>query len=497
MLNKPKFMSPSVNMYDNTTVDLTSGTIPFSCVVDGNEAIKTWQIKVSRLKDNLVVFDTGEKTLNPYFYPVNNRNQNVVFPINLKDSFSTASTYYIKAESEYDKTKVYYKLNNGAYTAYKNNGSESEPSDWKSTYSSLYYTNFVNSSEPYYWSITFSGTNGTVVCSAEEVFYASSSPSVVINYDYDNSFPNNYVLSETKDAPSTLKGRKVYFKAAYTQRENIPIKRYGWRLTDSNSGNVVVDTITQNQIYGITEDISFECGGLVSGNSYLLELYIETQNGQFGIVKSVNFNVSYKVQNLDANFNVQVLNETSGIMLNWGDLKTTEGVVVGKDISFVADSPVKGAVAVSIPEDSSIVFEGTSNSRELEIDENAYVVLSFQIEKFKKSFTILNMSGLDGTSSIIERNLYYNHLDNALEYTITKTNITLFKSIPLSDDSGQRSWYVVVLHPMSDEQGYDTNAKIAEAITLDSLMPNDDVFPAGDVYPNLGDWNKIKVEEDE
>ena len=59
MLNKPKFLSPSVNMYGNAVIDLNSDSLPFSCIVDGNEAITDFQIVISRLKDNTVVFDTG------------------------------------------------------------------------------------------------------------------------------------------------------------------------------------------------------------------------------------------------------------------------------------------------------------------------------------------------------------------------------------------------------------------------------------------------------
>ena len=84
MLNKPKFMSPSINMYGNTVIDLNSDTLPFSCIVDGNEAIIRWQIVVSKLEDNAVVFDSGIQERNTPFFPINNRNQNVIFNVNLK-----------------------------------------------------------------------------------------------------------------------------------------------------------------------------------------------------------------------------------------------------------------------------------------------------------------------------------------------------------------------------------------------------------------------------
>ena len=63
MLNKPKFLSPSINMHGNMVIDLNSMELPFSCIVDGDEAITKWQIIISKLDDNSIVFDSGEQEL--------------------------------------------------------------------------------------------------------------------------------------------------------------------------------------------------------------------------------------------------------------------------------------------------------------------------------------------------------------------------------------------------------------------------------------------------
>ena len=163
MLNKPKFLSPSINMYGNSVIDLNSATLPFSCIVDGNEAVTDFQIVISKLKDNAVVFDTGMQKLNTPFFPINNRNQNVVFSIDLKDYANTVS-----GENK-----------------------------------------FVNSADAYYWAITFKNSNsGTEVYSVAEVFYANSKPETTIHYSYDNDFTD---LSDNIDF-SGLQKRKIYFK---------------------------------------------------------------------------------------------------------------------------------------------------------------------------------------------------------------------------------------------------------------------------------------------
>ena len=500
MLNKPKFMSPSVNMYGNTVIDLNSSTLPFSCVVDGNEAVMYWQIKVSNLNDNKIVFDTGKKKRSSLFYPINNRNQNVVFSVNLKEHFATAEICYIKAETTYDKDKTYYKYSNQKYEAYEHNGSESTPSSWSSECESLYYTNFVNSNEPYYWSITLWSKANVATYSSEEVFYANSIPKATIYYSYDNNFYNgdilnsDLILSESKDMVSALKKRKVFFKADYEQSENITIKRYGWRLTDTNKNIIFIDTITENQIYGIEDDISCECNGLVNDSSYLLELYIETQNGYSGIIKSIVFNVVYDVKNIDVDFDIKPLNNSSGIMLNWGTLRTTEGVVVGRAVTYEENYPISNSTSVKIPDGSKIVFEGTANGKPLGISEDSYIILSFQIEKDINQ-TILDVSGADNTSNLITRSLFYDHADNALKYTVTKGDIAVSDSVVLEgtkNKSGQICWYIATLYPLSSDSGLSTRLKVSEILAENSTIPSDELYPNTTEYPYVGGWKTIK-----
>ena len=622
MLNKPKFMSPSINMYGNTVIDLNSATLPFSCIVDGNEVITDFQIVISRLKDNKVVFDTGMQTLDKPFFPINNRNQNVVFNVDLKDYSNTISG-----------------------------------------------NDFKNSADAYFWAITFKNSNtGTETCSSAEVFYANDTPRVEIyfdssqnvnsesykrlsnnlvyngetlkdligwslnsNYsvksnadgylsltaktDYTDTHPCSYIFdtpingdttesrqviycsaqlrghntnssnsyprcylrrydngytSETKyldliiadgdnkndgkwhvyserfvtksldtgnsfeyfgisigishgnkndtcdfkdvcvfnltelygrgkepskswcDAnldilrASAIASRKCKLKASYSQSQNIDLKRYGWRLTDAESNYVIMDTISQNQIYGVSDDISCVCNGLTNGTSYQLELYIETQNGYFDILKKLKFNVDYTVKTLDADFEITALNDTAGIMLNWGNLRTTEGVVVGSDVSYKENFPLQSSVSIEIPEDTSVVFEGTSSGKELEIDEDSYVVLSFQFDK-TQNITLFDMSGTDKYANKLRRKLEYIASSNKLKYTITKGNTVASRSKTLSGLVGELCWYVATLYPLIDGVA---NYKLIESIADGCDFPSGSLYPSAELYPYSGEWDK-------
>ena len=669
MLNKPKFMSPSINMYGNSVIDLNSGTLPFSCIVDGNETITDFQIVVSKLNDNTIVFDTGMKTLDKPFFPINNRNQNVVFSINLKDYLTNeAQTYYKPATSTYDETKTYYKLENGEYTI-----SNPSSTNWSANYKNYHYVDFVNSVDAYYWTIIFKNSNsGTETHSVAEVFYANDIPRVEILYDsgkgeyapfsnnlvyngdtlkysigwtaegcsfenanegylrlisrgstecichrglekgvsglntspivycsaqvrgfktnskssvpscsisynpggdlagfkylekiheseiindgkwhtlsiwceanYENGwqFRFNEVATEIKNASmddmadfkdicvfnlteiygkgneppkewcdnnldslrtAKILSKRCKFKAEYIQKQNIPVKRYGWRLSDASTGFVIMDTITQNQIYGISDDISCACNGFMNKTKYILELYIETQNGYFDILQSMAFYTEYMLKPVDADFEIVALNDTAGIMLNWGNLKTTEGVVVGDRVSYIEDFPIRSTASIEIPDGTSIVFTGTSNDKDLIIDENSYVVLSFQTKK-SESKILFEMSGEDEMSDIITRKLEIVASVNSsmLQYTVRKGDIIARKQYPLTLDTDELGWYIVTLPPLSGET---IDFKLTKSTAIGGLFPSDNLYPV-DLYTydksgNViqGEYNKASSDYDQ
>lgn len=499
MLNKPKFLSPSVNICGNTTVDLNFDTIPFSCIVDGNEAVVAWQIKISRIEDNAVVFDSGKKELEPPFYPINNRNQNVVFSINLKNHIKSLEPYIKNVSNVYDSTKAYYKLNSEDETYVK--WKYTNDTSWNIVWDTLYIANICNSSSAYFWDITLWGESGAQAISAPESFYANSKPATDIYYSYVNSDSTiSKPVALVKD--TSLSKKKMIFKATYKQEEGISLKRYGWRLTDSITKQVIIDTITQNQIYGIKDDISCECRALINQSSYLLELYIETQNGFGDILNSVKFKVDYPVEDLEADFDISALNCTSGIMLNWGNLRTTEGIVIGGEVSYQDNLPIAdysnsesaiGSTSVNIPEGSSIVFSNTATGRQLDIDEDSYVTLSFQFDK-TQDVVLFEMDGVDSASNAIIRRLKYIHSNSSLEYTIYKDGTTLCKEETISNSSGETCWYIVTLYPLMLSDEYYVKFDVFENLLDKALFPSDDLYPSNDTYPIFGKWNKIREE---
>ena len=86
MLNKPKYMIPSTKRQE-CVIDATANDIIFSCVVDGDEAIGAWEIKIYTLIDNALMFDSGKQKLSSPIFPINAKNENAEFEVNIKNFY--------------------------------------------------------------------------------------------------------------------------------------------------------------------------------------------------------------------------------------------------------------------------------------------------------------------------------------------------------------------------------------------------------------------------
>ena len=438
-------MTPSTNMQE-CTIDINENVIPFSCIVDGNEAINAWQIIIYNLSDGKSIFNSGRVTLNSPFYPVDEKNRNVIFSINLKD----------------------YLGNN---------------------------TTFVNRKDAYYWTIRFWGTSNSSITSCEEVFYATAKPSVTITFS--ENCDNDYTeITEN----TVLKSRTCYFKANYTQNNSdnsqVPLKRYGWKLCDIDTGQILIDTITHNQIYGTKDNIVCAYSGFLNGGNYSIELYIETQDGTKIITSPINFTVTYSTTFLNNDVKVEVLKNEPGVMLDWNEAIViggrNEGEVIYKSNYPIIDYSVKDPItSVNIPDDSRIVFDYGSSSN-LDIDENCYIVLSTQLLKDKETL-LFYAEGNDNNGFDILRKLTYNN--GIFEYVIKGNDEKIvYATYEANYTPNQYVWYVIVMAPMLiDESGiYYTEFTIIESSLVNGLYPSSNLYPSENLYPTAGIWNNLK-----
>ena len=457
MLNKPKFMKPSTNK-EECTIDLNAEEIPFSCIVDGNESITKWQIKIYDITNDEEVFKTEEVTLESSFYPVDEKNRNVEFLVNLYEHI---------------------------------------PKD---------NTTFVNRPEAYYWTITLWGSSGVSTTSYQEVFYANTTPEIGFLYMYQPGV--EYVLSNN----AVLTSKACTFKATYKQVDEVQLKRYGWRIKDTDSNQALVDTITKNQIYGSSDNIICKYDGFLNGGNYSVELFVETQNNTKITTSPLYFSVSYDSTFLSNDFKVETLKNEPAIMLDWaeavvisGILKDAENNVVRiNDTTFKKEYPVKSHCSIKIPKEHKVLYD-TDESLNFDISEDSYLALSTQLLSGENAilFSATGEERDDDGYYSVSRELKYSN--GKFTYTVVGRNgIEKNATCTVANKPSEYVWYNILMSPLikGDDDDYSVELNIKESKVTGCIYPSENLYPmaedvwaeAGskDFYPIFGKWDNLK-----
>ena len=469
MLNKPKFMSPSTNMQDYT-LDANADELWFSCITDGNEAIYAWRIQIYELNSGTLVYDTGmiadtnadaDGAPKLPFVPINEKNQNVKFSVNIKNINKPPK-------------------------------------------------GLVNSTEPYYWIISFWNSVDSTVSepetgkkpedfpttqSCEEVFYLNPTPTLTLQYKKVNvdSTEGKYVDFEND---VIFDSKEYFFKADYSVKSDIkiPVKRYGWKLIDKDSNQTLLDTISQNQVYGTSDNIICSYNGFVNGANYEIQACVETQNGLIIYSDKQTFSVSYNTTFLTSDFKTEVLTDEAAVINNWGESSVIGGSISGvyKYLESYPISEKNGNPTNSLylEKDSKLLFDYGATSN-LDIDESSHIVLSTQLHEAIDTELFL-AEGLDNSGNELVRRLSYE--DEKFIYTVKDANGVSVSEYKPVNAPGQYVWYVIVMPPYLED---DTSLIVSESIATNGLSPKTDLAPSENLMPSLGDWTLQNNQEDD
>ena len=451
MLNKPKFMIPSTNV-EECVIDKAKSPLPFSCIVDGNESVSAWRIKIYLLSNNVLVFDTGKVNLTEPFFPIDEKNRNVTFEKDLNQ--------------------------------YENKATLTETED--STSSNKKYYEFKNSTQEYYWTIEMwslsdKDKEAPTTKSCEEVFYANSDPNIELKY----STARNGTYKPISDID--LQCNKCFFKAEYSQAENIPIKRYGWQIIDRDSDTRLVDTITSNQVYGIGDNILCSYDGFTDNRSYKIRVFIETQNGKKVFSDFYEFSAVYQTELLDSKFKTGVLESEPGIINSWSEAVIIGGTANGK-IEYKISYPTNTVSCVKIPSGSYIEYNHGATS-ELKISESAYMVISTQIDEVitDDEFIIFQAEGKGDNGVAVSRKLWYK--DKKFYYSVTSSDSnSVIKEFSVPYSPNHQVWYVITMSPYLGENGGDTFLTVSTSVAIGGLKPSVETYPSATLYPSHGEW---------
>lgn len=331
--------------------------------------------------------------------------------------------------------------------------------------------NKLTSGTEYKWTITsYWGTSTTTDYfeSYENVFYAYSVPVVTI-----------------KTIPATMDYKSYTFSGSATTVAGVSIERFGWLLMNKDTGEVLVDTITSNNIYSSQMQLYYD--GFFTNNTYTIKLKCWFSNGVSAESDTEEFSVEYET--VDASGFVNGYNTCDGGMLvEWPDVNYIPSSVTGS-VSLVENDFVNGTVA-DIEKGASIVFN-QSNGETLQIPSSSTIVISFYAkdsgppystpfgeELFKMTTQFVNEAGNNVTASFT-LNIGYGKI--SLSAAVKENNAGPTYIQDLYNVRYDDSWYVVKFN-MNEASiitnEYDNNGLFpSETLYLsNSLLPDDGTF---------------------
>lgn len=172
------------------------------------------------------------------------------------------------------------------------------------------------------------------VSSGEMIFTNMTTPTIV------------YVL------PSIINSKSHVLNVAYSQLENIPVKKWNIELYD------IGDTLLQSSGDVYTSLINYTLEGLANNSSYYVCIGIETQSlTGLGIVLDVKeyFNVEYESLNIAFKPFLIEDEEKSAVKIDWSLLSQNPGVITG-DFLYIDKYLREDNVGLSLKENSILTY---------------------------------------------------------------------------------------------------------------------------------------------
>jgi hypothetical protein len=158
--------------------------------------------------------------------------------------------------------------------------------------------------------------------------YYDSVPNNVVSYEYAFKSAANPVF--TISVPTTVTTQSYNFVGTYTQAQGISLKQWYYKIYDG-SDNLLLETDVS-----FSGNISYVYEGFISGNTYKIIGYGETQERQLIQTSLYVFNVSYAQPNVLINPVATLFPELTAVKVSLGAIQQVSGVVTGTS-SYISD----------------------------------------------------------------------------------------------------------------------------------------------------------------
>lgn len=304
----------------------------------------------------------------------------------------------------------------------------------------------------YKWTVTSYWTDSDSYESYENVFNAYSTAQLSIN-----------------SISPTIKTKDYVFSATYSQAEGVTVEKFGWRLINTTTNEIIVDTITNNNIYSSQLELPYD--GLFSGNSYKIMIKCWLTNGIEIQTEYTDFTVEYDV----TPFNGDVITSQtcdSGVLVEWPNINYIIGDTTNENFSYqLVNYQYLKSYCIKI-EDGNTVFFDNVNTKPLSISSNTTHTISFFPINTDSSVTVYTASGKNNNQQNFYISLVYSSdsIDLIINNNGQQTTTQVY-SIGEYD-----FWFVVTISPNSiTVSSYSS--------TLSALYPSKTLYPSETLFP--------------
>lgn len=328
--------------------------------------------------------------------------------------------------------------------------------------------NTMQNNNNYKWTITSYWSGGSIQ-SYENVFYTYATPTLTIN-----------------SVPATLAQNSYTFTATYSQAQNVGVEKFGWILTNVNTQEVLVDTITQNNIY--SSDIQLYYDGFFTNNTYEIMCQCWASNGVVVSTDYTQFTVSYDVESM-AGVVIATQQNDSGIFLEWPELSSIVGTYVAgsgaaSSPSYYYNSTVQSQVihltyGTSIADKSYVQFNQV-NSSAMALPIFSSHVISFNWNDYNAIGSPLYTFYLNSSSNTYIQ-IYLNANRNFS--ILYQNNGTQVYNQEFYQPTRSEQWYVISLVP-NQQTGNFIIYTYAYGYTDLGLLPSTTLYPSATLYPS-------------
>jgi hypothetical protein len=175
--------------------------------------------------------------------------------------------------------------------------------------------------------------NGTEEIISSEIFFTSAS-----------------IATLTITVPNPVTTQSYEFVGTYTQAQSVPIKQWYYVLYDDN-----LDEIDRSPL-SFSGNVRYTFEGFISGNSYKIKGFAETQDNVLIETFLHSFTTSYSNPTVVTQPTVTLLADKTAIQVDWGVISQISGVVSGTS-SYISNFITVGNFGLQLNSGATLTYD--------------------------------------------------------------------------------------------------------------------------------------------